>query len=182
MNEDRIENEYFEWMYDLVCGKRYSKSVSYRTLLMYLHSTEFIYSIPKDRNRAVDGIGLRRRFALSENCEEKADYLTGPCSVLEMMIALSIRCEEGFMDDPTVGDRTGQWFWGMIVNLGLGPMTDNRFDKHLVHDILTRFLKREYEADGRGGLFTVNHSKYDMRDVEIWTQKNYYLDEYLGLS
>ena len=39
---DKIRNEYFEWMYDLVCGKRYSQEISYRKLLMLLHDTEFI--------------------------------------------------------------------------------------------------------------------------------------------
>ena len=60
---NEIENEYFEWIYDLVCERRYSDPVSYRKLLMYLHQTEFVYTIPKDENRADDGIKLRNRFA-----------------------------------------------------------------------------------------------------------------------
>lgn len=50
-----------------------------------------------------------------------ASYLDNrPCSVLEMIIALAIRLEEHIMDDPDIGNRTGQWFWDMIVSLGLG--------------------------------------------------------------
>ena len=41
-----------------------------------------------------------------------------------MMIALAIRCEEHIMDDPDAGDRTGQWFWSMLVSLGLGSMDE----------------------------------------------------------
>lgn len=164
-------DQYFEWLYDLVCGERYSRDISYRKLLMCLHDTEFIYSIPKDANRAQDGIDLRRRF------HPDADlYLTGPCSILEMMVALSIRCEETIMDDGRIGDRTGQWFWGMIVNLGLGSMLDTRFDIYYVRDVLNRFINRDYEPDGKGGLFTVNNCHADLRDVEIWYQLCWYLD------
>ena len=80
------------------------------------------------------------------------------------------------MDDPAYGDRTGQWFWGMIVNLGLGAMTDNRYDEKRVDDILDRFLSRTYDPDGRGGLFTVRNCDVDMRKVEIWKQLLLYLD------
>lgn len=184
MIRDNIVNEYFKWLFDLVCGKRYSKKISYKKLLMQLHNTEFRYWIPKDQNRAEDGMDLRYRFALSQDDDDYIqdsivdllDSWIGPCSVLEMMVALSIRCEETIMDDPAIGDRTGQWFWGMIVNLGLGSMTDDRFDKKFVDDSIDRFLNREYEPDGKGGLFTIKHCNRDLRDVEIWYQLCYYLD------
>jgi hypothetical protein len=92
-----------------------------------------------------------------------------------MMVALAIRCES-VMDDTSFGDRTGQWFWGMISSLGLGSMNDSRFDIDYVEDCVTRFLERDYEPDGRGGLFTIRHCDRDMRDVEIWTQLWLYID------
>ena len=49
---DKIQNEYFEWLYDLVCKDRYSKQISYRKLLSCLHNTEFTYILRRDRNRA----------------------------------------------------------------------------------------------------------------------------------
>jgi hypothetical protein len=172
-----IVDEYFEWMVDLVCGKRYAKSISFRKLLAKLHSTEFIYLIPNDENRAKDGEYLRYRFVMDHDCEDQLEYLDEePCSVLEMMLALAIRMEENIMDDPSVGDRTGQWFWGMIVNLGLGSMSDNRYDPRYVDNALTAFLNRDYEPDGKGGLFTVT-ARDDLREVEIWYQMNWYLDQ-----
>ena len=60
---DRITNEYFDWMYDLACKDRYPEQISYRKLFVLLHDTEFIYSIPRDKNRAEDGIDLRYRFS-----------------------------------------------------------------------------------------------------------------------
>lgn len=169
--------EYFEWLYNLVCKDKFSKHISYERLLRYLHDTEFIYSIPKDENRAEDGISLRYRFVTEWVLDyDMLDYLDGPCSVLEMMIALAIRCEENIMDNPKIGDRTSQWFWGMITNLGLGSMMDDNFDEGFVDDTVTRFLNRDYDPDGKGGLFTVKYCDYDLRDVEIWYQLCWYLD------
>lgn len=162
-----MASNYFTWLYDLVCGKRYSKSVSYKKLLRYLYDTEFTWLIPMDRNRAEDGIGLRDRYP--------GNPPSGPCNVLEMMVMLSIRCEENIMDDALLGDRTGQWFWNMIVNMGLGGMYDSRFDLELVEKKVDDFINREYEPDGRGGLFTIRNCDRDMRDMEIWQQMCWYI-------
>lgn len=81
------------------------------------------------------------------------------------------------MDDPSVGNRTGQWFWGMIVSLGLGSMIDARFDEKFVNDAITKFLNREYETNGKGGLFTVPNCDIDMRTATIWRQLCRYLQD-----
>lgn len=176
MLADQITNEYFDWMVDLVNADRGTKETSYIKLLTYLHNTEFTYLIPRDRNRAEDGVDLRYRFGLIRRHPEYSECLRGPSSVLEMMIALAIRCEESIMDDPAYGDRTSQWFWGMIVSLGLGGMTDAIFDRDHVEECVTRFLNREYERNGKGGLFTVKGTRRDMRKMEIWYQLNAYLN------
>ena len=173
MSRYGINNEYFAWLYELVCGDVNTTQLAYTKLMKHLHNTEFVYLIPKDYNRAHDGIELRRRFELTNGYRPRCG---GPCSVLEMMIALAIRCEEETMDDPRMGDRTRQWFWEMITNLGLSSMTDVRYDELYVEDVITRFLERDYEPDGTGGLFTVRNCKYDLRDVEIWFQLCWYLD------
>lgn len=170
-----IISDYFEWMLDIVCGKRYSKNISYRKLLAHLHSIEFVYIIPNDENRAEDGISLRYRFSKEKGMHDVPECLYGPCSVLEMMIALAIRCDV-FMDDPEMGDRTSQWFWDMIINLGLGYMIDEKYDEDVVDEIIQRFLDRDYEPDGKGGLFRIKRCTYDLREVEIWYQLCWYLD------
>lgn len=178
--KNRLINEYFEWMYQLVCGN--VKNASYRKLLCQLYDTVFDYSLAMDGNRAEDGIDLRYRFGYEHNLEGSviASCLDDKeCSVLEMMVALAIRCEEHIMDNPDIGDRTGQWFMNMIKNLGLIEMTDDHFTREYVAQILTRFLDRKYERNGDGGLFTVNHDRIDMRSVEIWYQAMWYFDEVL---
>lgn len=176
--KEQLVNQYFDWLVGVVRGRGWSKYTSFERLLRHLHDIEFTYLIQKDRNRAEDGINLRLRFIGLYNLNEEyaLDILDGPCSVLEMMVALSIRCEENIMDDPRMGDRTGQWFRGMLVSLGLGAMTDIRFNRAEVDVIIARFLNREYEPNGKGGLFTIRRCDRDLRDAEIWYQLCWYLD------
>lgn len=182
MTKDELIDRYFEWMYQLVCNDKYNRGLSYRKLLAYLHTVEFIYSIPMDDNRVSDGIGLRYRFGCECGYESAAvaTFLDDtPCSVLEVMVALALRCEETIMDNPEVGDRTGQWFWNMILSLGLAGMSNEKFNRDYAKMIVERFLNREYEPDGHGSLFTVENPPRDMRSVEIWCQMCWYLDEFL---
>ena len=179
MTQAKLANRYFEWMYHLVVDERYFKQ-SYRKLFEMLNEVEFTYTIPMDGNRAEDGIDLRYRFGREHGYDDSmiSTYLDiYPCSVLEMMVALAIRCEEHIMDDPDVGDRTGQWFWSMLVSLGLGSETDSRIDICYVSDRIRAFLNHEYAADGKGGLFTIENPDRDMSGIEIWCQMNYYLNE-----
>lgn len=173
---ERIGDEYFNWLFELVYEGRYTAPGPYSKLLTHLHDTEFRYSIPNDQNRAEDGVDLRWRFVCDKDCRSRYPYLAGPCSMLEMLVALAIRCEESIMDEAHMGDRTAQWFWGMIVNLGLGPMVDYHYDAKEVDQCINRFLNREYSPDGRGGLFTIRGCDRDLRTVEIWYQLCWYLD------
>lgn len=181
MIDQVLHNVYFDWLYGLVCKDRFSDRISYKKLLMLLHNIEFRYSIPFDENRADDGFNLRYRFARHEGAKygltpnAVTNYLNDECSVLEMMIALAIRCED-VMDNPHVGDRTKQWFWGMVTNLGLGAMDDGNFDKRKATDIVNRFLDRQYSPDGAGGLFTIYKCPRDVREMEIWHQCCWYLE------
>lgn len=174
-----IRNDYFEWLCDQIRKKRYPKHVSFRRLLNALHDTEFIYLRDLDEDRAGDGVSLRWRYAISEHenedYDEILDQLEGPCTLFEMLVALAIRCEEEIMDNPHIGSRTSQWFWSMIVNMGLGAMTDDNFDDVEVYDIIDRFMAREYEPDGRGGLFRIRGCQVDLREIDIWCQLSWYL-------
>ena len=180
---ESIKREYFNWMYNLVCDNRYfrnKRAGSYRKLFKHLYNTQFNYTLERDVNREADGMELRYRFCYEMGYRQPdiANSIDDrPCSVLEMMIALAIRCEEHIMDNPGYGNRTGQWFWNMIVSLGLGQMNDANYNEDYVDDCLVRFTYRKYKRNGEGGLFTVEHPKRDMRNVEIWYQMCMYLEE-----
>lgn len=172
-----VNELYFDWLYNIVAKDRFHKSISYRKLLNLLNSIEFKYFVEYDENRASDGTDLREKFAYEKEMPDAVKELKGPCSVLEMMVALAIRCENQFMSDDSVGDRTGQWFWQMIVNLGLGNMVDEKFDEETAREKVEIFMDRKYAKDGGGGLFRLRHSKEDMRKIEIWYQMCEYINE-----
>lgn len=172
----RVEKRYFDWMVNIVSDKNHSNGVSYINLLYCLYNIDFTYIIKMDENRAKDGVRLRHRFADETGLDIQGVFDDKPCSVLEMILALMVRCEEHIMHDPEYGDRTAQWFWMVITNLGLISMTDSRFKKEKVFEHIHIFLNREYEADGTNGLFPIQNCRYDLREVEIWYQMCWYLD------
>lgn len=179
-----IEKEYYNWICGLMCGKDHFKLTSFSNLLSMLYDREFIWTIQQDENRAEEGIELRCRFVREYEYEMSyiTRYLGGrrSCSILEMMAALAIRCEENIMDDPEIGDRTTQWFWSMVDSLGLGAMYNSRFNPDYIDDVLTKFIKRDYSPNGKGGLFTIKKYPRDLRQVEIWYQLCWYLDNLVG--
>ena len=96
-----------------------------------------------------------------------------------MMVALCLRIEEDIMDDPVKGNRIHKWFHVMLKSLGLLDMDDAYFDERYTDKVITRFLNREYEPNGAGGLFRIKDCPYDLRSVEIWYQMCWYFDSIL---
>lgn len=179
---DGVKYEYFEWLNTIIFGRERVKKNKFSKLMNCLFLTNFYWiddvGVSMDENRYKDGVELRGQFI--DECGEYdinfLEYCQGvPCSVLEMMVALSLRME-GIMEEPDNNDHTGYWFWHMIENLGLDNMDNYHFDKDFVESKLNIFLDRKYAYDGQGGLFSVDNCKYDLRDVEIWYQMCWYLD------
>ena len=172
-----IQDFYFEWLYRIVANDNRYNGISYRQLLYLLYVTDYEPYHSMDVNREQDGLNLRYKFELDMgiklDCEKK-------CSVLEMLIALSERMEDQIMDDNAYGNRTSQWFWNMIVSLGLGKMYDSSFDPGYSKQILQDFMHFRYMPSGRGGLFTTSDPNIDMRSIDIWSQCMQYLNEIQG--
>ena len=183
MTQTELKEDYFNWLCEIVEEPpRVRRRPSYKRLLEYLHSTPFSYILNLDGNRYVDGIDLRYDFGDDFGYPQTfiATYLDNePCSCLEMMVALAIRMEENIMANPDIGDRTSKWFWDMIASLGLDDMHDSTFRSHIVREKTQKFLNRNYEPNGAGGLFTLQHTEHDLRTVNIWYQAMWYLNEQL---
>lgn len=182
MYRNELARIYFEWLCQLVLNENISKKYSHTKLMRRLHEIEFTYILDLDGNREEDGMDLRYRFGYEHGYENSmiASLLDDRgCSVLEMMVALCIRVEEHIMADQKLGDRTGKWFWDMIVNLGLHDMDNDNFNEGHVDRVIHRLLNREYGKHGEGGLVTVNYNDKDMRTVEIWYQMSWYLDSFI---
>lgn len=172
-----ITDQYFNWICRLVTDRKHPKS-RYRSLLEFLYDSDFMYLLDNDVNRANDGMNLRYRFAYDNGypsyvIDENFDRY---CNVLEMIAALAFRVEEQIMNDPEIGDRTPQWFWMMIKNLGLIDQTNDNFDELYSKRVIERFLNRDYSPDGEGGLIVLSNCRYDLRTVEIWDQMMWYLN------
>lgn len=177
MTQNELTDAYFEWMYQLVFPDQ--NDISYRRLCMYLNNLTFYPRLPRDENRAQDGIDLRYRFGYEQqHIQPEIGTLLDckPCSVFEMMVALALRMEEDIMTNPEMGNRLPLWFAEMLHSLGLENMSDDQFNRQTVMEVVRRFMEGEYESDGRGGLFTIPSCRRDLRTVEIWYQMNWYLN------
>lgn len=163
--DEPIENLYFNWL----CAKvlyleNSTPSLRYDKLLRILHETEFVFTLGGDENRAEDGVSLRYNFGQELDVDDPHWELQ-PCSVLEMLIAFSIRAE--YMTDTP----HSEWFWEFVDNLDLKGFSDaSRLPRHRIHERLDRFMWRQFDWQGRGGLFPLSDTKQDQRNVEIWYQ------------
>jgi alpha-D-xyloside xylohydrolase len=54
---------------------------------------------------------------------------------------------------------------------------DFRFDPEYVDDVISRLLYRQYGRHGEGGLFLVRNRPEDLREVDIWYQMCWHLNE-----
>lgn len=179
-----ISKQYFNWLCNIVTAGRPRYKTSYSKLLRYLYDVDFTYTIDRDGNRYEDGIDLRYRFGQIEHKDQRAVAFvldSKPCSVLEMMVGLACRCEDQIMSNSRYGNRSGEWFWDMVKSLGLYDMTDNKFSESKASSIINRFLNREYEPTGHGGLFSIEvvddyGNIVDLTTQEIWYQAMWYLN------
>lgn len=178
MNKEELNNDYFLWLCSFTSDKH--KISTHSKLLNYLHNVSFVYIFDMDGNRAEDGVDLRYTFGREL---EIPDYIVTSmldyrdCTMLEMLVALSIRCEKHIMDDIDIGDRTPQWFWIMMDNLGVSKMNDKNFNRTKLSKNLDIFLNRKFKPNGEGGLFITDNERLDMRNIDIWYQLCVYLDE-----
>lgn len=193
MDVEYVFGEYYDWLIDRILhynryeaerNKKIEPPFTYYDLLFYLHNTNYVPFFEDDEHRYEDGLALRERFSIITNVREEEEeilMMASHCSMLEMMVALSLKCEEQIMYDPEYGNRTKQWFWGMIRSLGLNKYHDIYIHEHPeavqeIKDILFRFMNNAYEPTGEGGLFTVPKIKENLSEQSIWYQLMRYLD------
>lgn len=169
--------DYFLWLISLI--EKEDNEHYCLEFLWTLFRREFYWSIRNDSNRAEDGKKLREVYFRENNLDDYGQ-LDGPCSVLELLIAISYRIDFILMDE-TNEERIDKWFWEMIKNLNLEQYSDNDiYQKEKMsknNELITRLLDRKYTVMGNGGLFPLKYFKGDQRNIEIWYQMMAYLDE-----
>ena len=177
-----VKSDYFQWLCGIVHAD--DPDCSFYLLMRALFEHPFRWSVDNDENRAVDGECLREDFA-SQSPYLDYSSIGGPCSVLEMLIALAFRINEEIMWRPGE-DRTVVWFWEMVGNLALDAYDDDHWEeprsRSAVDLIVDVWLDRRYDPDGTGGIFPNPETEVDQRDVEIWYQMNEYFLERYGVE
>lgn len=165
-----IEGAYFNWLCAKVQRDR-AKHI-YVDLLRILYSTEFVWALPEDKNRAEDGLELRQDFLRESRERPNPHWFNQPCSVLEVLVAFANRAS--FQTDISVRD----WFWEMLDNLDMGEYRQvSRSDEVHIQEKLHNFIWRTYDPSGYGGLFPMRWPRSDQRKVEIWYQFCEYLED-----
>lgn len=164
-----IEAEYFNWL----CAKvilPYTNN--YYDLMRILYNTEFVWVVAGDRNRKEDGLELRQYFLNETSSDKNPDWFNDLCSVLEVLIAFAQRAS--FQTDTPVYD----WFWIFMENLNLNEYRRvSKLDETKIEEILYNFIWRIYSENGYGGLFPLDMTEEDQRQVEIWYQFCAWVDE-----
>lgn len=175
MNKLNLWESYGVW---LIRRVNFSKR-NYSSLMKKLHNTPFKWVIERDENRASDGLCYREFFFHSLDSEKiyrQFNEEMYPCSVLEMLVALAIRVDDEYIGDPS-NPHPENIFWEMCCNLGLENMkNDENFEAEFLKKI-NKFLEKDYDFNGKGGIFPVKHPKKDHRKIEIWSEMMEYLSE-----
>lgn len=175
MMKDKIEKQYYNWLI-----ARCYKPKIYSELYRHMYHTKFDYILDLDGNRVSDGEQLRYKFGKVAGIDDFTiqrylDYKA--CSVLEMIVALALRLEITYMYDSNSDEHSDYWIRDMLISLGLEYATNTRYNYEQIDDILYRFMDRDFEYNGAGGLATVNDPPQDMRNVEIWCQMMWYIGD-----
>lgn len=166
---EEFENCYLDWMIELINGPE--DALHYCKLINYLYETEFYSNNQYDANRIEDVYTMREEYIESDECTaEEIPFnvirdMPSP-SVFEVLVAMARRIDSDIMYDIRYGDRTAQWFWTMMDNLGLTSEDDSEFNERYVKQVVTKFLNRQYRNGGKGALFPVP----DAADLDIWGQ------------
>jgi len=174
----KANDVYFGILCDLVGLKEPVEQSGYFELMYQLYRTGFYSIVPNDDNRGLDGIRMRDKYGFPA--------VDVGCSLLEMLVALSVRCDEDILYSPEHGDRSKEWFWMMLTNIGLNKFRDRSFGDawkyENVEKICLKLLNREYSYDGKGGLFPLKDARKDQTEVEIWYQLATYVLEHPELE
>lgn len=176
MTEEPLDEVYFKWLAVQVVNARLKNpNATYWSTLQQLYGAEFVWRIRNDDNRVADGKALRDEFLETHPIAVTLEWYDQGCSFLEMLITLARR-----LSFQTEGASAAEWFWQLLGNVGLVINDATYASNHtepFVAQVLDQINNRTYDSNGRGGLFPLNDSPVDLRQVELWNQMNYYLLE-----
>lgn len=168
-----LVEDYLRWLEPQIRDEHGNPNNTYWDLINIMFEKEFVWVVPMDDNRMVDGLDLRKEFSHENGLGSNPLRQLGPCSFLEVLIGLSRRLAFA------AGGSAPGWAWQLLGNLELqrmsDPLTPAKHNK--VHDILDACIWRNYAPDGTGGFFPLAFPDGDMTQVELWYQMHAYVEE-----
>jgi hypothetical protein len=170
-----LDDDYLEYLEDVVGAPSNGRVGNHKKLLKQLYSKEFVWIVPNDDNRCLDGLLVREEFIREYGSQAALEsWRNLGCSTLEMIIGLARRLSFEAEGEPH------EWFWILLRNLEIDRYTDSQYNWRIerrVNEILDRLIWRQYEFDGLGGLFPLRNPHDDQRKQEIWYQLGAYVLE-----
>jgi hypothetical protein len=178
-----LNDLYFAWLYKQVASvESRNLARTYWKLLRILFTKEYIWSHPRDENRALEGINLRREFVGETNSSTSRDpgFFDEPCDMLELLVVLVRKLAYDDLDERP----EEYWFHELLNNLGLSEFTDARLGDENVHDIqnvLDIAVNQRYPARGKRNtveLFPLSRgSRLNSQETELLIKAEAYLAE-----
>lgn len=173
--------QYLQWVCLSKVKMEMTEFTRYNALINTLADIPFTYIHPMDENRYNDAISMRKEFegVTESDLSTSPGYIDQP-TVFEVIAALANRCERQLMRNVQLGDRTKLWFYEMLTNLDVlkWDFEHLRYEyKDDVYQKVNRWMKREIEKDGTGGLFPLKHPRTNQKNEQLWNQMMAYLQE-----
>ena len=150
-----ISQDYFNWIVDNYWVKELTPIAN------LLANKDYIWHMTLDKNRAHAGLMLRQQYACEVGVYYE-DFAIGPCTCLEMITALAFQMWQ------QSGAKEPKYFIAEDVI----PNFDRR---EISFDVLDRWMRGDYRADGYGSPFYIPNCNRDMRTMDVWSQMNLYL-------
>lgn len=190
--KERLKKSHYDYKFDWILDMENSPDLSDEQYYILDEMNRIIfrtaYNVSLDENRIDDARIMRSDFIRERGLPEalKVKYLDiNPVSVMEVLVALSLRCDRDIEGDPDNLYLTAPlWFWTMVNNLKF--WTDSCKNEAEIRcsvdykcDI---FMDRKYSYYGEGGPFFVENPLKSMKKTDLWMQLNWYLTENFGTN
>jgi hypothetical protein len=166
-----LDELYIAWLYAQISNVNLRSSRrTHWALMSTLYTCEFVALVPNDDNRVEDIKDLKKEFLFDAEIPYAQPTWFEHCSFLELLIVLSRLLD--FETDFGIE----YCFWHLLENIGLSEYNDNKkFSEQEVEEIVDTVVSRNYDRNGRGGLFPLEKSRDDQREIDLWYQLNAYV-------
>lgn len=179
-----MQHEYFEWLVSKVTSPAVPDDAQARIVLKVLRDIR-IQALPMadDEPRLEDGKQLRMNFIDEtgmpvQSYDDMLDPGFGFCTVLELLVALSMRMDDIMRDPLDPCSSVPSWFWGMVSTMVGQPFYPCSYwtssvdasTAAVVAETSMKFLGRQYDPTGHNGNIFVDMSGVDLRAIDIWAQ------------